>query len=187
MRVISGSAKGRKLRPVPGDTTRPITDRVKEALFNILAGDVRGSRWLDLFAGTGSVGIEALSRGAEEAWFVDSSQAALDTVHANLEHTRLAGGARLMRRDALRFLSSAEPSPFDYVYVAPPQYRGTWVEVLELLDGRPGWLAGEGEVIVQIAPVEFRELELESLELFDERRYGSTLLCFYGLVEAKLE
>jgi 16S rRNA (guanine966-N2)-methyltransferase len=87
-RVISGKARGKRLKLVPGDTTRPIMDRVKESLFNIL-GVVSGTRWLDLFAGTGQVGIEALSRGAAAVVFVDSGRAAVQTVRDNLAFTRL--------------------------------------------------------------------------------------------------
>ncbi|TET51100.1 MAG: 16S rRNA (guanine(966)-N(2))-methyltransferase RsmD, partial [Anaerolineales bacterium] len=86
MRVISGSAKGRQLASVPGGTTRPITDRAKSALFDIFGGDVIGCRFLDLFAGTGQVGIEALSRGGEEVVFVEKAAAALRTIHHNLAH-----------------------------------------------------------------------------------------------------
>ena len=86
-RVISGTAKGRRLKLVPGDTTRPIMDRVKESLFNIL-GDVQGMRWLDLYAGTGQVGIEALSRGAAEVVFVDKARADVRTDRDNLTHTQ---------------------------------------------------------------------------------------------------
>src|SRR5512142_3045504 len=89
LRVIAGSAKGRKLKSVPGDTTRPITDRVKEALFNIIGGDVIDSRWWDLFAGTGAVGIEALSRGAAYARFTDLNRAPVETVKSNLALCKL--------------------------------------------------------------------------------------------------
>ena len=92
MRVISGRAKGSRLKKVPGDTTRPIMDRVKESLFNILGNDVRDARWLDLFAGTGQVGIEALSRGASEVVFVDKVRPAILTIQDNLKHTRLQDG-----------------------------------------------------------------------------------------------
>ena len=91
-RVISGKARGKRLKLVPGDTTRPIMDRVKENLFNIL-GVVNGTRWLDLFAGTGQVGIEALSRGAAEVIFIDKARAAIQTIRDNLAHTRLEDGA----------------------------------------------------------------------------------------------
>ncbi|HNS38872.1 MAG TPA: RsmD family RNA methyltransferase, partial [Promineifilum sp.] len=91
-RVISGKAKGRRLKLVPGDTTRPIMDRVKESLFNIL-GDIQGTRWLDLYAGTGQVGIEALSRGAAAVVFIDKARAAIQTIRDNLNHTQLMDGA----------------------------------------------------------------------------------------------
>ncbi len=179
MRVISGIAKGRRLKAVPGDATRPVTDRVKEAVFDILAGNVREARFLDLFAGTGGVGIEALSRGARQAVFVERARPALDTIRANLEHTRLGERARIVRADAFAFLKGA-PQPFDYIYVAPPQYRDLWLETLRLLDAQPGWLAADGEIIVQIDPRESQPIELQHFEPIDERRYGSTLLIFYS-------
>jgi 16S rRNA (guanine966-N2)-methyltransferase len=89
MRVISGKAKGRKLRSVPGDTTRPITDRVREALFNIIGPDIEGATLLDLFAGTGSVGIEALSRGAKFVLFIDKNRHPITTIMTNLKDTDL--------------------------------------------------------------------------------------------------
>ncbi|HQY26870.1 MAG TPA: RsmD family RNA methyltransferase, partial [Thermoflexales bacterium] len=88
MRVTTGSARGRVLKSVPGDTTRPITDIVKQAVFNILQDDVQGSSWLDLFAGTGAVGIEALSRGAADATCIDNAPEAIDTIKDNLASTR---------------------------------------------------------------------------------------------------
>jgi len=99
MRVIAGKAKGRRLKPVPGHGTRPITDRAKSALFSILGADVIGSSFLDLFAGTGGVGIEALSRGASKAVFVERGGAALRTIRENLAHTLLTAGGRIERAD----------------------------------------------------------------------------------------
>jgi 16S rRNA (guanine966-N2)-methyltransferase len=119
MRVIAGTAKGRKLKSVPGEGTRPVTDRVKESLFDILGADVRDAHFLDLFAGTGGVGIEALSRGAAEAVFVEQGRAALETIRANLTITRLANRARIVRADVFTFLASTPESPFDYIYIAP--------------------------------------------------------------------
>jgi len=177
MRVISGTAKGRKLKAVPGEATRPVTDRVKEAVFDIIGPNVRGARFLDLFAGTGGVGIEALSRGAKEAVFVEKARAALDTLRFNLEHTRLAERARVVRADVFDFLKSA-PQPFEYIYVAPPQYRDLWIAVLRALDAQPGWLAYDGEIVVQIDPREVAPIDLQHLERIDERRYGSTLVLF---------
>ncbi len=181
LRVISGKAKGRKLKTVPGESTRPILTRIRENLFNILGIWVRGTRWLDLFAGTGSVGIEALSRGAEHCLFLDVNRAAIRTIHENLRLTGLEEGAEVRRTDAFTFLKGdpAEYGGFDVIYVAPPQYRGMWSKALELIDARPEWLTPEGIVIVQMDPREYEEIPLENLSLYDQRRYGKTMLCFY--------
>lgn len=182
MRVISGQAKGHKLRAAPGDKTRPITDRVKQALFDILGGDVVGSHFLDLFAGTGGVGIEALSRGAARAVFVERRAAAVQVIRHNLETTRLAERAQIVRADVFAFLSrpAIDAAPFDLVYVAPPQYRGLWADTLRGLDAENSpLLLAESLVIVQIHPKEYAPLSLAHLALADRRDYGSTLLCFY--------
>jgi 16S rRNA (guanine(966)-N(2))-methyltransferase RsmD len=181
MRVISGRAKGHKLSMVPGQKTRPIMDRVKENLFNLLGPHaVPGTRWLDLFAGTGQVGIEALSRGALEAVFLDTERAAIRTIHANLKSTRLHAGAVVMRIDALSYLRSNGLQPFDCVFVAPPQYRGIWKDVVDVIDVRPQYYLNErGLVLVQIDPREYQTLSLNGLVLLDQRTYGNTMLCFY--------
>ena len=180
MRVISGKAKGRRIEGVPGAGTRPITDRAKSALFDIIGDIMRGSAFLDLFAGTGQVGIEALSRGAEKAVFVEQAPAAARVIQRNLDHTRLAGNGVIVRADVFRFLLRS-PDPFDYVFIAPPQYHGLWRDTLELLDRNTGWLAEDGWAIVQIHPREYADITLENLFLFDRRTYGSVLLCFYAL------
>lgn len=179
LRVIAGEAKGRRLVSVPGTRTRPITDRVKEALFDILGSDIEGATFLDLFAGTGSVGIEALSRGAGKVVFVDRSRQAIDTVRRNLEVTRLADRAEVIRKDAFRFVEVAPAGlSFDYIYVAPPQYRDLWARILLALDDKP-LLAPGGRIIVQIHPKEFHPTDTPRLQLTQERRYGSTVLCFH--------
>jgi len=178
MRVIAGEAKGRRLFSVPGQATRPITDRVKEALFDILTQRVIGARFLDLFAGTGGVGIEALSRGAREATFVERDKRALATLQRNLETTQLADRARVVRRDVFKFIASYKGQPFDVIYIAPPQYQGLWARTLRDLDHSPLLTPGS-LVVVQIYPKEYELLELTNLVLSDQRKYGSTLLCFY--------
>ncbi len=179
MRVVTGKAKGRKLKSVPGPGTRPITDRAKSALFSILGDSVVGARFLDLFAGTGQVGIEALSRGAAEAVFVERSPAALRTIRENLALTGLASSARVVRADVFTFLRR-EPEPFNYIYIAPPQYQGLWAATLQAIDSAPGWLAPGGRAIAQIHPREYQDLLLRHLVLVDQRRYGSVMLCFYA-------
>jgi 16S rRNA (guanine966-N2)-methyltransferase len=122
LRVISGQAKGHPLKSVPGSNTRPTTDKVKESLFSIIGPYFDGERVLDLFAGTGGLGIEALSRGAASAVFIDSSSKSIDVVRANLASTRLAERAEVYRNDARRALKLLERAgkPFDLIFLDPP-------------------------------------------------------------------
>jgi 16S rRNA (guanine966-N2)-methyltransferase len=179
LRIISGTAKGMRIQSVPGDTTRPVTDRVKESIFNILGHDVAGSTWLDLFAGTGSIGIEALSRGAKYVRFNEMNRLAIQTIQTNLTSTRLTANGKVIQGDAFVLLRSAPPQSFDYIYIAPPQYKEMWSQALRMVDANPDWLSEDGWVIVQIHPVDLKVIELENLEEFDRRKYGSTLVLFY--------
>lgn len=187
IRVISGSAKGRRLKLVPGDSTRPVMDRVKEALFNIIGRDVQDSTWLDLFAGTGSIGIEALSRGGSKAVFVELAKPAIQTIQANLEVTRLQDKGVIRRGDVFEFLRSKTAGAFDFVYIAPPQYKGLWQKTLALLDENPAWTHPDSTIIVQIDPTELEELPLNRLEAFDQRRYGNTLLWFFRIISIRTD
>ena len=179
LRVISGSAKGRILKSVPGDATRPITDRVKESLFNIISADAMDSNWWDVFAGTGAVGIEALSRGAAFCRFTDLSRAPIDTIKLNLTATRLGSRAEAKRADAFSLLASHPDRSFHYIYIAPPQYQEMWSNALAVLDSNLEWLEEDGWAIAQIHPKEYKQLDLNHLMEFDQRKYGSTLLVFY--------
>lgn len=181
MRVITGRAKGRKLQAVPGDSTRPITDRAKEALFSILGQWIEGARVLDLFGGTGSVGIESLSRGAAFAHFVDLNRKAVETMRANLRHCQLDADALVERADSFTMLKNYRGEPFDLIYVAPPQYQELWQKALLLIDSRPELLKADGEVIIQIHPREETPVTLQVLREYDRRQYGSVLLIFYAI------
>jgi len=181
LRVISGIARGRRLKTVPGDSTRPITDRVKESLFNILGPDIRDASLLDLFAGTGAVGIEALSRGAAFVRFNERHRLAIRTIRENLELTGLDQKAEVHRMDAFALLRREPDRQFDYVYIAPPQYKDLWKKALLSVDTNSGWLVEDAWVIVQIHPLEFEPVNLENLVEFDQRKYGSTLLVFYAM------
>jgi 16S rRNA (guanine(966)-N(2))-methyltransferase RsmD len=180
MRVIAGEAKGRKLAMVPGDTTRPVMDRVKESVFNIIRPWILDADFLDLFAGTGSVGIEALSQGARRAVFVEKEYQAIRVIKANLKTTGLQDRAKVIRQDVFDFLASRPESSYDFIYVAPPQYHGLWAQTLTLLDER-NCLASGGQVIVQIDPIEYEDEKppLRHLAAIDERKYGNTLIVFY--------
>jgi 16S rRNA (guanine(966)-N(2))-methyltransferase RsmD len=183
LRIIGGKARGRRIRSVPGETTRPITDKVREALFNILGPDIQGASFLDLFAGTGSVGIEALSREAEYVCFVEINRRPIAIIHENLSTTGLEEGAVVSHADAFTYLERPVNHRFDYVYIAPPQYKGMWSRVLQVLDDHKVWLSEDAWVIVQIHPIEYKpigeELPIKNLVEFDQRHYGSTLLVFY--------
>jgi 16S rRNA (guanine(966)-N(2))-methyltransferase RsmD len=179
LRVIAGKAKGRKLKTVPGDTTRPVTDMVKEALFNILGSDVLDSRWWDVFGGTGAIGIEALSREAAFIRFTDLNRLPVETIKENLAVCGFTKQAEVRRADAFAMLKNSPDALFDFIYIAPPQYKEMWVEALNILDANTGWLGESGEIIVQIHPREYKDLTLKNLTKFEERKYGSTLLLFY--------
>jgi 16S rRNA (guanine966-N2)-methyltransferase len=178
VRVIAGSAKGRILRAPRTSATRPITDRAKESLFSILAPRIPGRRFLDLFAGTGSVGIEALSRGSAHATFVERSAAALAGIRHNLELTGLTARAEVAGRDVFAYLRDA-PAPFDVIFVAPPQWRGLWPRAVALLDREPGWLAGGAVVVAQHDPSEGVPLDLTHLARTSERTYGRVQFSFF--------
>jgi len=179
-RVIAGSARGIRLKMVPGDSTRPVMDRVKEALFNILGLAVVDAHVLDLFAGTGAVGIEALSRGAAWATFIDIERAAVQTIQANLKATHLDEHAEVLRMDAFDLINRQEIEPYSLVYIAPPQYSGLWKRALVALDAAaPRILEPDALVVVQIDPREQEAVELLQLHSYDERTYGNTRLCFF--------
>lgn len=186
MRVIGGTARGIPLKAVPGDTTRPILDRVKTPLFDILRPDLPGLRVLDLFAGTGAVGIEALSQGAARAVFLDIEKRAVETIRHNLSATKLSDHAEVRLTDAFLYLKKVTES-FDLIYIAPPQYKGIWVEALRAIEERPQVLARDGQVIVQIDPKEFEEVQLATLALADRRKYGATELLFFTASDNRKE
>lgn len=179
LRVISGKAKGTRLKTVPGDTTRPITDIVKEALFNILGNEISQNIILDLFGGTGAVGIEALSRGASYVTFLDKGQQAIKTIQHNLSVTHFSSQAEVLRTDAYVYLAAPPKTDFDLIYIAPPQYKQMWQKAIRLIDSNPALVSDAGQIIVQINPIEWEELDLDNFEVFDSRKYGDTLLVFY--------
>ena len=186
MRVISGSAKGIRLASVPGKSTRPITDQVKEALFNILADSVVGSQFLDLFGGTGSVGIEALSRGAEEAVFLDTNYRAYKVIQQNLQSTGLDDYASVHKKDAFAYLRSEPSQQFDFIYIAPPQYQGYWIKAMHILDQNSDWTTPEGVAIVQIHPKEdVNSYGYANFQEYLRRNYGDTELIFFERFQAK--
>ena len=139
MRIVGGDAKGRRLKHPKTAGTRPVIDRVKTALFDILGERVVDTRFLDLFAGTGAVGLEALSRGAAQATFIELSQQVVAVLRENLRTTGLAEHAEVIRGDAFRFLdlAAAQGKRYDMVYIAPPQFHQMAAQALAQLERVP--------------------------------------------------
>ncbi len=181
MRVVGGAARGLRLQGPPSEGTRPISDRAKESLFNIFGTGIRGTRFLDLFAGTGAVGIEALSRGAASAVLVEQDRAVVDVIRANLTTTRLAEKAEVVRSEVFAWLDRSH-EPFDVVFSGPPQWQGLWGRSLAAIDAHPTLLAPDALVVVQLDPrEEADEPPLVRLQLHDSRRYGNVALRFYSV------
>ncbi len=153
MRVIAGSARRLPLRTVPGMETRPTTDRIKETLFNILQNDLPGARFLDIFAGSGQMGIEALSRGASKAYFIENNKAAADCIRENLAFTHLEGQAELMQCDVLAACSRlAGEAPFHIIFMDPPYGKEMERTVLTYFsEHRPSFVTPETVIIAEAA------------------------------------
>lgn len=176
MRVITGLARGRKLKEPVGDDIRPTTDMVKEALFNILQFDVEGRRVLDLFAGTGQLGIEALSRGAREVVFVDESLAAIKLIQENLKHTKLEGG-EIVKASSQSYISRC--GKFDIILIDPP-YNSGYLDI-SLSKIKEFDILNENGIIVAESKSDKEMLDMEyPYEKLKEYRYGKVKLTVYS-------
>ena len=181
MRVISGKARGKKLISLEGINTRPTLDRVKEALFNIIQFKVEDMNILDLFAGSGALGIEALSRGAKTATFCDNSHDAIQVIKTNIESTRNVESSIVINKDyslALNSLSK-QNKKFDIIFLDPPYKTDFGIKSLEAII-KLNILAEEGIIVLETDD-EKKEQEIEDikgLEVFDERKYGKVMLIF---------
>jgi 16S rRNA (guanine966-N2)-methyltransferase len=178
MQVIAGIAKGRSLVAPRGSGTRPLTARVKASMFDILGNRIVGARVLDLFAGSGQLGIESLSRGANEATFVEINQQATEVIRKNLQNTNFTERAKIVPQDVFLFLRNKPKHPFTLIFVAPPQYEGIATRTLHELDN-DAFLAKGDLLIVQQSVKEPKAETLSNVFLSDERHYGSTSLMFY--------
>jgi 16S rRNA (guanine(966)-N(2))-methyltransferase RsmD len=176
VRVIAGAYGGRELVAPRGRTTRPTSDRVREALFSILGEATAGARVLDLFAGSGALAIEALSRGAEQATLVDSAAAAIEAIRRNLEGLGIE--AELVRAPALKWLQAAQKHArqYDLVFLDPP-YRHASTLGRELTSALAPLLAADARVVAECDRRSPLELDLE---LIDQRRYGDTLIRIHA-------
>ena len=179
MRVIAGKARRLPLKTVPGTDTRPTTDRIKETLFNILQPEIADCRFLDLFSGSGGIGIEALSRGADSAVFVEKNPKACKCIRENLSFTKLAEHGKLLNMDILQALRTLEgEEAFDCIFMDPPYNHDLEKQVLEYLSKSS--LADESTLIIIEADLstEFSYLEDLGFELARSKEYKTNKHVF---------
>ena len=183
MRVISGSAKGRPLKAVPGMGTRPTTDKVKEAIFSMIGPYFAGGDVLDLFAGTGGLGIEALSRGMDRAVFVDADKKSVEVVAANLQAARLSEQAEVYRNDAFRAIKamSKRDLKFELVFLDPP-YKMTEIEELLRSMQELNLLADKATIVVEHDAANRYADEIGGLGLRKRVEYGEIAVTVYDRV-----
>ncbi len=177
MRVITGSARGVRLKTPDGLKTRPTADRVKEAVFSVIQFDIPGARFLDLFAGTGQMGIEALSRGAKSAVFVDEWKNACALVRENLKLTRLADQAKVVNLDYLSYLKTCKET-FDIVFLDPP-YAEIFLENALNKISEIDILSDRGIIICERPAEKQLDLEIPGLQRTKDYKYGQTWITIF--------
>jgi 16S rRNA (guanine966-N2)-methyltransferase len=180
LRVIAGSAKGHKLKTIKGLTTRPTSGRVKESLFNIIAGHLDHAEVLDVFAGTGSLGIEALSRGAEKAVFFDKSTECCNLIKENLAHTKLAENAEVYTADFASGIGKlhAQGRKFDLILLDPPYNKNFIQDTLKILINND-IIRDDGIIVAEHSLTDNLPAVSGRLEAIDSRKYGDTVLTIY--------
>ncbi|HCT65013.1 MAG TPA: 16S rRNA (guanine(966)-N(2))-methyltransferase RsmD [Lachnospiraceae bacterium] len=181
MRVISGKARGHKLAAPEGLDTRPTTDRIKESLFNIIAPDIYDCEFLDLFSGSGSIGIEALSRGAKKAVFVDSGKKALEAIEYNLNHTKLIDNAKIIRTDvfaAIKMLGN-ENAKFDIIFMDPPYMSGLYKPTLMAILAAD--ILNKDGCIIAEHPAKVELPVAEGFKIVRTKDYKKTVMSFWTL------
>ena len=183
MRVISGSAKRLQLKTVPGNETRPTTDRIKETLFNMISMELTRCRFLDLFAGSGAIGIEALSRGAKQVIFIENNRLAIQCIKDNLKHTHLEDGAMVIQSDVQSALSKMKEEPFDFIFMDPPYHTGVEESILRLL--KESTLLHENTIIIIEAAIEetFSYLSELGFTLIKNKEYKTNKHLFIKQTE----
>jgi 16S rRNA (guanine(966)-N(2))-methyltransferase RsmD len=178
MRIIAGEYKGRRLEAPKDNSVRPTTDKVKEALFSMLSERIWGSKFLDLFSGTGNVGIEALSRGAELVVFADSSRESINLIKRNIAHCKAEEGSRVVPGDYKKVLmTSAEK--FDVIFLDPPYDKGMLAECFKLIREND-LLEEDGIIIAEHRREEILDENIEGFTKEKERRYGIVMLSIYS-------
>jgi 16S rRNA (guanine966-N2)-methyltransferase len=176
LRIISGERKGTRLFSLKKRKIRPTSDKVKGAIFNILSS-VEDKKVLDLFAGSGALGIEALSRGAQEVGFVDDSISSLNLIRKNLEKIGFQDKSRLIKKNVIRFLKSDFEEGFDLILADPPYGKGFCQKLLEIL-AEKNFLSADGILVIEHHKKEKIE-KMENFILLRERKYGDTVVSFF--------
>ncbi len=179
MRIISGTLRGKKLHPFKGTDIRPTSDRTREAVFNILSDQIPGAQVLDLFAGSGAMGIEAMSRQAATATFVDKAPAAIDLIKKNINACGLGAKTKIIQWNierSLACLDAAQP-PFDLIFLDPPYGQNLADPALSHLI-KTGALAADACLVLEHGQIEDLPLPRNQFQLNNQRRYGKTLVSF---------
>lgn len=181
MRIITGKARGAKLKTPKGENTRPTADRIKESLFNILSYTVRETKVLDLFSGTGNLGLEAVSRGAEKAVLVDKNRESISVIKYNALHTRLQEQVEVIQGDVFSVVAKLadKKQVFDIIFADPPYHNGYELKLLETLD-KHAVLAPEGIIVIEHGRADLLPEAVGKFEKFRVQNYGATTsISFY--------
>lgn len=178
MRVIAGTARRLQLKTPEGSDTRPTTDRIKETLFNMLQNDVPGGVFLDLFSGSGGIGIEALSRGAGKAYFVENDRRAIDCIEANLKHTKLVENAIVLKQDAVTALQYSIHEPLDIIFADPPYQKGYHRMILSAAAGSKAVTQDTLLIIEETKEEDFSFCTEFGFEIVKEKIYKSNKHVF---------
>lgn len=179
MRIITGEYRGRRLQTPAGRDVRPTGEKVRESVFNLLMYDIEGAVFCDLFAGTGAIGLEALSRGADKAYFCDSSRDSIKVINTNIERCGASARARVMACDYLSALRRIGEK-IDIFYVDPPYRSGYYQSVLEEIDSLD-LLTENGIIVAEHRADEELTDSVGSLKAFRDRKYGHTMLTLYSI------
>lgn len=178
MRIIAGKAGGIPLKSLKGRDVRPTLDRVKESMFNIIAFYLPKAKVLDLFAGFGNLGIEALSRGAVSCQFVEKNSSHLQIIRENLEKSKLMAGAKLEQQDVFAFLKQTQQK-YDLIFMDPPYQRGLTEQAIELIQAQK--LLNENALIISERSAVEKAVEFSDLTIIKSKKYGNSLLTIYKL------
>lgn len=180
MRIISGTARGRKILSPEGMGTRPTLDRIKESIFNIIQDRVPGAIVVDVFAGTGSLGLEAASRGAKECYLVDKGETTFKYLKENIENLKFGGICKPLNTDSYAALTelSRRGIIFDLIFIDPPYLKDMIPPAVDIISDKK-LLAEDGLIVTKIDSSEMLYEGNSDIVLFDYRKYGNTTVCFY--------